>query len=62
MVLAALGFSVLVTPTLAQSRHRHYAPVYGATRSAPNEHYPNGALKSGSESNFESGAEFNVGG
>jgi hypothetical protein len=61
IVLGALGFAVLATPALAQSRH-HHAPVYGATQSAPDEHYPNGALKTGSEANFESGAEFNLGG
>jgi hypothetical protein len=67
IVLVALGFAVLATPALAQSRHRQ-PQYYGATQSAsvlqypaPNAHYPNGSLKSGSEENFDSGAEFNLG-
>jgi len=66
IVWVALGFVVLATPALAQSRHRH--PQYdGATQNAPvqqypaDERYPNGALKSGSADSFDSGAEFNVG-
>jgi hypothetical protein len=67
IVWVALGFVVLATPALAQTRHHH--PQYnGATQSAPvqqypapDEHYPNGTLKSGSGENFDSGAEFNVG-
>lgn len=61
IVLAALGFAVLATPALAQSRHRQ-PQDYGATESAPVEqHYPNGAVKTGSAANRDSGAEFNVG-
>jgi hypothetical protein len=67
IVWVALGFAVLATPALAQSRHRQ-PQYYGATQGAPgaqyptpNEHYPNGALKSGSGENFDSGAEFNIG-
>ena len=67
--LAALGFAVLATPALAQpTRHRHVQQDNGVTQSvppaqypAPNEQYPNGALKSGSEENIESGAAFNQG-
>jgi hypothetical protein len=67
IVLVALGFAVLVTPALAQSRHRqpqHSGLIQNtAVQQHPvaDEHYPNGAVKTGSEANFESGAEFNVG-
>ena len=69
IVLAALGFAVLASPALAQpTRHRQVQQDYGVSQSAPvaqypaaDEHYPNGTLKSGSASNFDSGAEFNVG-
>jgi hypothetical protein len=66
IVWVALGFVVLATPALAQSRY-HQPKHYGASQSAPvqqypaDEHYPNGTLKSGSRENFDSGAEFNVG-
>ena len=67
IVLVALGFAVLATPALAPSRHRQ-PQHYGASQSAPveqypapDEHYPNGAVKSGSAANFDSGAEFNLG-
>ena len=60
IVLAALGFAVLATPALAQSRHRQ-AQDYNAIQSAPVEHYPNGAQKTGSAANRDSGAEFNLG-
>jgi hypothetical protein len=67
--LTALGFAVLATPALAQpTRHRQVQRDYGVTLSAPaaqypapNEQYPNGAGKSGSEENVESGAAFNQG-
>jgi len=40
----------------------HRPPAgYAATQSVPAEHYPNGAQKTGSEANRESGAEFNLG-
>jgi len=58
--MAALGFAVLATPTLAQTRHRQAQDSY-AIQNAPVEHYPNGALKTGSAANRDSGAEFNVG-
>jgi hypothetical protein len=69
IVLAALGFAVLATPALAQpTRHRQVQRDYGVTQSAPaaqypapNEQYPNGTVKSGSEENVESGAAFNQG-
>jgi len=68
LVLVALGFAILATPALAQStRPRQVRQDYDVTQrapvaqpSAPDEHYPNGALKSGSEGSFESGAEFNL--
>jgi hypothetical protein len=60
IVWVALGFAFLATPALAQSRH-HQPQHYGATQSAPVEQYPNGAIKSGSAANFDSGAEFNLG-
>jgi hypothetical protein len=58
--LAALGVAVLATPALAHSRHRQ-AQDYNAIQSAPVEHYPNGAQKTGSAANRDSGAEFNLG-
>jgi hypothetical protein len=58
--LAALGVAVLATPALAQSRHRQ-AQNYNAIQNAPVEHYPNGAQKTGSAANRDSGAEFNLG-
>jgi hypothetical protein len=58
--LAALGVAVLATPALAQTRHRK-AQDSNAIQSAPVEHYPNGAQKTGSAANRDSGAEFNVG-
>jgi hypothetical protein len=59
IVLAALAFAVLATPAPAQSRHRQ-PQDYG--ESAPvKQHYPNGAVKTGSAANRGSGAEFNVG-
>jgi hypothetical protein len=60
IVWVALDFAVLATPALAQSWH-HQPSHYGATQSAPVEHYPNGAVKTGSAANFDSGAEFNLG-
>jgi hypothetical protein len=60
IVLVALGFAVLATPALA-ARHRQ-PQDYGAAQSAPVEqHYPNGAEKTGSAANRDSGAEFNLG-
>lgn len=69
ILLAALGIAVLATPALAQpTRHRQVQEDYGVTQGAPaaqypapNEQYPNGAVKSGSEENVESGAAFNQG-
>ena len=69
IVLVALGLAVLATPALAQpTRHRHVQQDNGVTQSAPaaqypapNEQYPNGTVKSGSEENVESGAAFNQG-
>jgi hypothetical protein len=58
--LAALGVALLATPALAQTRHRQ-AQDYSATQNAPVEHYPNGAQKTGSAANRDSGAEFNLG-
>jgi hypothetical protein len=57
--LTALGVAVLATPALAQSRHRQ-AEDYNAIQSAPVEHYPNGAQKTGSAANRDSGALFNL--
>ena len=58
VALAALGFVIVATPALAQRLHR---PVsHAAVQTAP-EHYPNGAEKTGSAANFDSGAEFNTG-
>ena len=58
--LAALGVAILATPALAQTRHRQ-ARDYGAVQNVPVEHYPNGALKTGSAANRDSGAVFNLG-
>jgi len=59
VALAALGFVIVATPALAQRLHR---PVSNAAvQIPPAEHYPNGAEKTGSAANFESGAEFNTG-
>jgi hypothetical protein len=62
IALAALGFAIVATPALAQ--RLHHPAGYAATQSAPVapvEHYPNGAEKTGSAANFNSGAEFNTG-
>jgi hypothetical protein len=58
--LAALGVAVLATPALAQTRHRQVHD-YNAIQNVPVEHYPNGAQKTGSAANRDSGAEFNLG-
>jgi hypothetical protein len=60
IALAALGLALVATPALAQRLHRP-AAGYVATQSVPAEHYPNGAQKTGTEANRESGAEFNLG-
>ncbi|MFY9837750.1 MAG: hypothetical protein WAK55_15040 [Xanthobacteraceae bacterium] len=60
ILLAALCVAVFATPTLAQTRHRQ-AQDYNAIQNAPAEHYPNGAVKTGSAANRDSGAEFNLG-
>ena len=60
IVLAALGVAIIVTPALAQRSHRP-AGGYAATQGAPVEHYPNGAQKTGTAANRDSGAEFNLG-
>jgi hypothetical protein len=57
--LAVLGFASAAAPALAQRPHRP-AP-HAAIQSAPVEHYPNGAEKTGSAANLNSGAEFNTG-
>jgi hypothetical protein len=57
--LAALGFASAAAPALAQRLHRPLPQA--ATQSAPVERYPNGAEKTGSAANFNSGAEFNTG-
>jgi hypothetical protein len=66
--LAALGVAVLATPALAQPTRHRQQEDYGVTQRAPaaqypapREQYPNGAVKSGSEENVESGAAFNQG-
>jgi hypothetical protein len=59
IVLAALGVAILATPAFAQRLHRSAASY--ATQSAPVEHYPNGAQKTGTAANRDSGAEFNLG-
>ena len=58
IALAALGLALVATPALAQRLHWP-AAGYVATQSA--EHFPNGAQKTGTEANRESGAEFNFG-
>jgi hypothetical protein len=58
--LAALGVAIVATPALAQTRHRQ-TQDYNAIQNAPVEHYPNGAQKTGSAANRDSGAEFNLG-
>jgi len=60
IALAALGFAVLATPASAQRLHRQ-TQDYSAYQSAPVEHYPNGAERTGTAANRDSGAEFNLG-
>ena len=60
IVLAALGVAIIATPALAQRLHRP-AASYAPTQIAPVEHYPNGAQKTGTAANRDSGAEFNLG-
>jgi hypothetical protein len=60
IALAALGFAVLATPAFAQRLHRQ-SQAYSATQSAPVEHYPNGAERTGTAANRDSGTEFNLG-
>jgi hypothetical protein len=60
IALMALGFATVATPALAQRQHRSSAG-YSATQSVPVEHYPNGAQKTGTAANRDSGAEFNLG-
>jgi hypothetical protein len=59
IAIAAFGVAIVATPALAQRLHRP-AQGYVATQSAPAEHYPNGAQKTGSAANRDSGAEFNL--
>ena len=60
IALAALGLALVATPALTQRLHWP-AAGYVATQSVPAEHYLNGAQKTGTEANRESGAEFNLG-
>jgi len=60
IALAALGFAVLATPAFAQRLHRQ-SQDYSATQSAHVEHYPNGAERTGTAANRDSGTEFNLG-
>ena len=60
IALTALGVAIIATPALAQRLHRP-AAGYAATQSVPVEHYPNGAQKTGTAANRDSGAEFNLG-
>jgi hypothetical protein len=60
IALTALGVAIIATPASAQRLHRP-AAGYVATQGAPVEHYPNGAQKTGTAANRDSGAEFNLG-
>ena len=60
IALVALGIAIVATPALAQRLFRSPAG-YTATQSVPVEHYPNGAQKTGTAANRDSGAEFNLG-
>jgi hypothetical protein len=60
IALTALGVAIIATPALAQRLHRPTAG-YAATQSVPVEHCPNGAQKTGTAANRDSGAEFNLG-
>jgi hypothetical protein len=56
LALAAVGIAMLATPAFAQTQHQNYS--YTQQQSA--DHYPNGGLRGGAQSDYDSGAEFNT--
>jgi len=58
--LSVLAVALLATPALAQRQQRQ-TKAQDPYASAPVEHYPNGAPKTGSAAAQESGADFNLG-
>jgi hypothetical protein len=56
LALAAVAVAIVATPALAQTQR--YQNSYQAQSA---EHYPNGSLKGGAQSDYDSGAEFNQG-
>lgn len=57
LALAAVAVAIVATPALAQ--RQSYQDYSYQAQSA--QHYPNGSLKGGAQSDFDSGAEFNQG-
>jgi hypothetical protein len=64
LALSAVAIAMLATPALAARSHARVTerPVYDTTQSVQQQvgTYPNGAAKTGTAENAESGAEFNL--
>ena len=64
LALTAMAVAMLATPALAARSHARVSerPIYDTTQSAQQQigTYPNGAPKTGTADNVESGAEFNL--
>jgi len=58
LALAAVAIAIIGTPALAQTQ-RQNSQNYSYQQSV--QHYPNGSLRGGAQSDFDSGAEFNQG-
>jgi hypothetical protein len=56
LALAAVAIAIVATPALAQTQRQNYS--YQAQSA---QHYPNGALRGGAQSDYDSGAMFNQG-
>jgi hypothetical protein len=64
LVLSALGIAMLATPAFAQRphhqvQHQMQSPSTNVESSYVGT-YPNGAVRTGTEESFQSGAEFNL--
>jgi hypothetical protein len=56
LALAAVGIAMLATPAFAQTQRQNYSYTQQSA-----QHYPNGGLRGGTQSDTDSGAEFNTG-
>jgi len=64
LALSAIAITALATPALAARSHEHVSqrPVYDTMQGGQQQigTYPNGAPKTGTAENVDSGAEFNL--